>query len=135
MKQQKRSGSISTDLSQNCRCICSSVCSIEGPDSITAGTEKTYTLEVRIARNLGCVPDTGACVHKSTKWTKGGPRGTAVTFIDDKKSSVKVKVAAGTLPGAFWLQAQPETTCKCKGPDDIIRDCSDQPEKVTINII
>ena len=44
VKQQKRSGSISTELSQNCRCICSSVCSIEGPDSITAGTEKTYTL-------------------------------------------------------------------------------------------
>ncbi|MDP3282841.1 MAG: hypothetical protein Q8M56_00230 [Desulfobacterales bacterium] len=135
VKQQKRSGSISTELSQNCRCICSSVCSIEGPDSITAGTEKTYTLEVRIARNLGCVPDTGACVHNCTKWTKGGPRGTAVTLKDDKRSSVKVKVAAGTHPGAFWLQAQPETTCRCKGPDDIVRDCSDQPEKVTINII
>jgi len=97
---------------------------------------KRHTLwEVRIARNLGCVPVTGACVHNSTKWTKGGPRGTAVTLIDDEKSSVKVKVAAGTLPGTFWLQAQPETTCKCKGPDDIVRDCSDQPEKVTINII
>jgi hypothetical protein len=43
VKQQKRSGSISTELSQNCRCICSSVCSIEVPDSITTGTEKTYT--------------------------------------------------------------------------------------------
>ena len=56
------------------------------------------------------------------------------TLEDEKKRSVKVKVAAGTPAGVFWLQATPTTKCECKGPGNIVRDCSDQNERVNINV-
>ncbi len=133
-KARKRPSDVYTDLSQNCRCKCSSVCSIEGPDSIKSGKKKTYTLEVNIARNLGCRAVTSGCSHDSTVWAKGGQRGAAVTLEDERTRSVKAKVAPGTAAGTFWLQAQPDTSCKCKGPGDIVRNCSDQNERVTINV-
>ena len=133
-KWKKRPGSSSKNLSQDCRCKCSGVCSITGRDSIAAGGRTTYRLQVRIARNLGCRAATSGCEHTATTWTKGGPRAGAVTLRDQDKNSVGVTVDRGTAAGTFWLQAQPETSCDCKGPGNIVVDCTDQNEQVTINV-
>jgi hypothetical protein len=126
---------IATDLSQDCRCKCSSVCTISGPDTVPAGApSKTYGLDVNIARNEGCKASTSECRHVSTAWVAGGQRGAAVTLTDQGRVNVKVRVAAGTQPGTFTLRATPEATCNCKGPNDITRPCEDQFDEVTINV-
>jgi len=106
----------------------------DGPDTITAGKTKTYTLDTSLAKNSGCSQATSGCSHVSTTWTKAGQRGRAVTLRDEKRKSVKAKVAAGTAAGTFTLKAQPVYTCKCIGAaaGAAPKNCTDTPNEATI---
>ncbi|WP_298364898.1 hypothetical protein [uncultured Lutibacter sp.] len=120
-------------LSENCRCKCSSVCTISGVESIKDGKTKTYTLDVLLVRNSGCKQSTSDCKFASTTWTVGGTLKAAITLKDEKKKSVKVKVKKETKKGTFTLKAQPNYSCKCKGTDEV-RVCQNQFDEVTIKV-
>jgi hypothetical protein len=132
--RRKSGPEVATDLSQDCRCKCSSVCTITGSDTIPNGDRKTYRLDIDIIRNLGCKPATGECDHVRTVWSKAGNRAGSVTLDNEERRSVRVAVAPGTPAGTFTLRAAPEATCNCKGPNAVVRTCANQFDEVTINV-
>jgi hypothetical protein len=103
-------------LSKDCRCLCASVCLIEGEDEIARGQSKRYTATGEVAKNDGCKPQ--SCELSDVDWAVASYAGVTVVKQNDKSGRVTVTQAASV--GVFQLTATMRYSCRCKGNDQAV---------------
>lgn len=134
-KGGKEKGSIRYPVpgSLNCRCNCSSVCSITGANSIRFRSSQTYTVTVQIAGNAGCKATPRK--HTDTDWAVSGAGRPYVTRVNPNKDDVTIGFSDRAGIGeSIDLKALPKTECYCKGTNATV-PCSPSNDRVSIRLV